>query len=32
LIKEENIIGAKPEIKRKYVDLIEEILTFNRFN
>jgi hypothetical protein len=31
-IKEENRIGAKPGIKRKYMDLIEEILTSNGFN
>jgi hypothetical protein len=31
-IKEENRIGAKSGIKRKDMDLIEEILTSNRFN
>ncbi len=31
-IKEENRIGAKSEIKRKYIDLIEEILISDGFN
>ena len=31
-IKEENRIGAKPGIKRKDMDLIEEILILNGFN
>ena len=31
-IKEENRIGAKPRIKRKDMDLIEEILASNGFN